>query len=58
MSLESDAMSEKPPHTPQSPHSSDKQKTPKGHEIPIPKREDVLKDLDKLMRPVPRSPKK
>jgi hypothetical protein len=27
-----------------------KQKTPKGHEIPIPKRSDVLRDLKKVAK--------
>ena len=38
-----------------------KQKTPKGHEIPVPKRQDVLRNLSKLARAkpsTPRSPKK
>lgn len=30
-----------------------KQKTPKGHEIPVPKREDVLRDLAKVSVPDP-----
>ena len=38
-----------------------KQKTPKGEEIPIPTREDVLRDLKKVAKAkpsVPRRPKK
>ena len=27
------------------------QKTPKGHEIPVPTREDVLRDLKKVAKP-------
>jgi len=30
-----------------------KQKTPKGLEIPVPKREDVLDALDKIAKPKP-----
>jgi hypothetical protein len=33
-----------------------KQKTPQGHEIPVPKREDVERDLKKLIAPA--KPKK
>lgn len=31
--------------------SSPRQKTPKGHEIPVPKKADVLADLKKLAPP-------
>ncbi len=34
------------------------QKTPKGHEIPVPKRKDVMKDLGKLAAPQGRPPPK
>ncbi len=37
------------------------QKTPKGHEIPVPKRSDFLRDLKKVAKAKPsptRSPKK
>jgi hypothetical protein len=35
------------------------QKTGKGHEIPVPKREEVMRDLKKLAKPLPaRRPKK
>jgi hypothetical protein len=44
-------MSEKPDKAP-------KQTTPKGHEIPVPKKRDVLKDLDRLVRPMPAPPRK
>jgi hypothetical protein len=27
------------------------QKTPKGHEIPVPSREEVLRDLEKVAKP-------
>lgn len=33
-----------------------KQKTPKGAEIPVPKREDVLRDLKKVAPPPPAPP--
>jgi hypothetical protein len=35
-----------------------KQKTPKGHEIPIPKREDVLRDLKKVAKAKPSTPRR
>jgi len=38
-----------------------KQKTPKGHEIPVPKREEFLRDLKKMAKAKPstrRRPKK
>ena len=41
---------------------SETQKTPKGHEIPVPTREEFEKNLDKVAKPViespPRRPKK
>jgi hypothetical protein len=40
----------------------DKQKTPKGHEIPIPTKEEFERNLDKVAKPkkrlTPRRPKK
>ena len=32
------------------------QRTPKGHEIPVPTREDFEKNLDKVAKPVKESP--
>ena len=32
------------------------QKTPKGHEIPVPTREEFEKNLDKVAKPVKASP--
>lgn len=35
-----------------------KQKTPKGHEIPVPTREDFLRDLKKAAKPTPSTPRR
>jgi hypothetical protein len=35
-----------------------KQRTPKGHEIPIPEREDFLRDLKKLAKAKPSTPRR
>ena len=35
-----------------------KQKTPKGHEIPVPEREDVLRDLKKVAKAKPSTPRR
>jgi hypothetical protein len=37
---------------------SPKQRTPKGHEIPIPEREDVLRDLKKVAKAKPSTPRR
>jgi len=34
------------------------QKTPKGHEIPVPQREDVLRDLKKAAKVKPSTPRR
>lgn len=36
----------------------DRQITPKGHEIPVPKREDVMRDLARVAPPQPDAPKR
>jgi len=35
-----------------------KQRTPKGHEIPVPEREDVLRDLKKVAKAKPSTPRR
>jgi hypothetical protein len=39
-------------------NKSPKQRTPKGHEIPVPKRGDVLRDLKKVAKAKPSTPRR
>jgi hypothetical protein len=39
-------------------NKSAKQRTPKGHEIPVPEREEVLRDLKKVAKAKPSTPRR